>query len=790
MPGGWHRTLARRAAGVACTLCVAAAPAGADTWTCTTAADWSTWSFAPGTAEISSAGLVRPRYYRKNINACLDAPSFSWVDKQQQRRTGGIKSGGSNAGSADRAIDGDPATSWGPSRGDPPESWWLEVDLGRLVTATKVVVQFAADADPFEEFTIYASDGTPAFASASVTDAPDYQVVASVTKANREHRLEFELRDAYNSDVPHRSVRSVHVQLTAWRDPQTRPRLAELEVIALGDNVVLGARERGGDVAAYSAGGVAANAIDGDGVTFWDSSRWYTFPEAHWYLHLDLGARFWIDTIVLITYPPGILGVSVTPPVHHTIEVSEGTPQPGMAQAWAAKGPYVWTEVDRVAQNPPAGADRPLYVLTTAFAPRKVARIFYDHLTPQNVSAGNIRVRELQAYGEGYIPKAALQSELIDLGAVSAISRLEWAADTPPETGVEIRTRTGDTIIEETKYFTADGQEVRDRNNSGSARDEYEGLPPFRRGAIQRQVKAGAGWSSWSRPYVERSGSFLSPSPRRYVQIEAALATDAVDAAATLDRIQLSFFRPLARSVVGEIAPVEVAAAGEEAVFTYYLRPTFTADNRGFDELLVLTPSPAQLLAVRVAGQPIVPDSVRVTPDSLWVRLPVRQQQGSPLLEVQFRCAVLLNGTPLEAFVGLAADPGALQRVDAGDAWDGVDSQSIVVGTPIESALLEWTGPATVVCTPNADGHNDACSFEFLIHKINVPCPLGVRVFDLRGRPVWERGQMGAGGRYRLTWDARDAAGELVPPGLYLARVWLESAQQHAVVHRVVSVAY
>ncbi|MFH1567875.1 MAG: hypothetical protein ABIL09_07720 [Gemmatimonadota bacterium] len=752
--------------------------------------DWGRWTRPQGTVEVTAGGQVVPRYYRRNTNACLDAPDFVWVDKKQQEHVGGVRNAGSNGAVAGNIIDGDPATSWGPLRTDVPESWWVEVDLGRLVTATTLVLRFAEGADPFEEFTVYTSDGTPAFVSSAVADAPDYQTVARVTKPNREMILEYPLRDAYNTELPHRSVRYVYVQMTAWRDPGANPKLAELEVLALGQNLVSGALARGGGITAYSAGGVAATLIDGDGTTFWESSRWYTFPEAHWYFHLNLGARFWVDTIVLISYPPGLLGSDVTPPIHHQLEVSDGTPQPGMAEAWEAKGPYVWAVVDQVTQNPPPGSDRPQFAITTQFEPRQVGRIFYDHLTPQGISPGRIRVREVQAYGEGYVPRAALQSPFLDLGTASSITAVDWSAQTPPGTGVEIRTRTGDEIIEEVRYLTADGLEVADKNNSGTSKDEYDKLPPFRKGEIQTLLKAGAGWSGWSRPYLQPGDAFLSPSPRRYLQVEASLESGEPGSAATLDRIELTYYEPLAQSVNGEIWPTAVGEAAVPQVFSYYILPSFGVRSRGFDEILIQTPSPAELLAVRVGGQPVVPIAVETSADSLRIVMPLVRRQADPLVEVQFACAVFLNGTPFDGFLGLSTAPGARQRVDPGEASPAVDSQRLVVAAPIESRLLAWSAAPQVVFTPNGDGHNDEMVLDFIVYKINTERPLGARIYRLDGGLVRQLREAGLGGRHQVTWDGKDEDGRPVPPGLYVAQVYLESAEPEAVLNRVIAVAY
>lgn len=775
---------------LAVAMCLRHAPAAADSLIFESRSDWESWSFPQGTVKVSQDGRISPRYYRKNINACLNASDFVWVDKNKNEQTGGVRNAGSNAGTAQRMIDGDMTTSWGPRRTDDPRNWFVEIDLGRLVTATKLILRFDQEADPFEEFSVYTSDGTPAFVSAAVEDAPDYRTVARVIKPNREMVLEYPLRDTQNSDIHHRSVRYVYVELTAWRDPQTRPRLAELEVIALGDNVVLGSRERGGGVTAYSAGGVAGVLIDGDGVSFWDSSRRGTFPEAHWYFHVNLGARFWVDTILLVAYPPGILGDDVTPPVHHTIEVSDGTPQPGAAEAWEAKGPYLWTQVEHVTQNPPPGADRPLYVLDTHFEPRQVARIFYDHLTPPNTNAGQIRIREVQAFGEGYIPGATMQSDFIDLGRPSSMTSVFWGAETPPNTDVEIRTRTGDEIIEEVRYYTTDGAPVRDKNNNGTSQDEYEKLPPFLKGAIEELVKPGAGWSGWSRAYLNPGDRFLSPSPRRYLQIEATLRTTEPDAAPSLDRIELSYSDPLAASVVGEITPSAVEAPGVYERFTYYIRPTFERQSVGFDEILITTPSRAELREVRVGGQVVQTDSVRATADSLWLRLPLVRHQADPLVQVGFDCTVYLNGTPFDAFLRLSSQPQSIQSVPAGDATEAVDSEKTVVATPVEAKLLDWVAEPPAVFTPNGDGVNDELVFEFVVFKINAPRPIGVRIFALDGSLVREIQQTGTSREYKIGWDGRDEGGEMVVPGVYLAQVFAEGTDETSELNQFIAVAY
>ena len=46
-----------------------------------------------------------------------------------------------------------------------------------------------------------------------------------------------------------------------------------------------------------------------------------------------------------------------------------------------------------------------------------------------------------------------LTSQILDLEEIKGLTSVEWDAVTPPNTRVEVRSRTGDEIIEEILYF-------------------------------------------------------------------------------------------------------------------------------------------------------------------------------------------------------------------------------------------------------------------------------------------------------------------------------------------------
>ena len=122
--------------------------------------DWAEWEIAAGTVQLGAEG-VRPHRIREQINAVLDAPNFVSGEGVQ----GGIRAAGTNLAEAANLIDGQEDTFWEPDVDAPLRDWWIEVDLGRLVWARKIVVKFAPEGmgDPFLQFKVLTSNGLPAF---------------------------------------------------------------------------------------------------------------------------------------------------------------------------------------------------------------------------------------------------------------------------------------------------------------------------------------------------------------------------------------------------------------------------------------------------------------------------------------------------------------------------------------------------------------------------------------------------------------------------------------------------
>lgn len=848
-----------------------------------TKAHWSAWTFPKGTLNVEDDG-VAPRFIRKHINACSNAGTFvhevnkfeksdfihATYDKKTRKyfAPGGIKRVGSNASDASYIMDGDPHTFWEPDRKDPLRQWWVEVDLGRLVCATRLVLRFAeeGEGDPFLKFKVLTSTGERAF---EVGTALEYILAGEVVRPNKDQRVfEFDLTSTMGSMVDEdwtggRAFQYVRVVVTdsdydkaEWVTPEVfeslhadergaveyiwkiageervvdrvvyeklpvaqqggiryyrreRPRLAELEVWAEGDNISLGILKRGGSLSDPNKVAVPIDAFDGALTTWWLAAAYSsTGTGAGWgLLTVDLGALFWVDTVRLVL-KKGSAGRDYGILQGYLTRVSDGSLAPD--------GSFIWERVSPPSKEVIEG-DR--FRLQDAFEPRKVRYIEFRHVdllnrrnaeSPISCSAN---VGEVQLYGEGYVPEVILTSDLITLGGFKNITSIEWDADVPSKTKVELRTRTGDELREVHTYFDKSGNEITEQ--------KYNSLPSFLQGEIKTDYLPGSDWSGWSSAY-ERSGDLIrSPSPRKYLMIQVKLLSDDPHAAATLRSITIHFRNPVAQQVVGEISPNREVPGGRPQNFDLFIKPTFISANPGFDDLLIEAPPGVDMNLLWVslgdendflAGttKDFSPDPngvfrsedgrvlkvLKNRSDSLWVRLPKPVRRGDVgLIRVRFQSTLFLNGTAFLASVGRSSVPGSWQRVDPGDATEKLPSgRGLTVFVSIGKRVIGDVEIAPNPFTPNGDGTNDEVVFAFSAFKVNVPRTVEVVICDPAGRRVktLSERRASAAGRYVLRWDGKDESGDLVPPGLYLAhiRVGADSDLAESRVVYVVYVAY
>ena len=718
-------------------------------------------------------------------------------------------------------LDGRGDTFWEPDLADALDKWWVEIDLGRLVWAQKVVVKFAAEGqgDPFLQFKVLTANGDPAFLQ---SESFNYLPAGHSEGLNKSQRVyEFELQPTRKVDpgLTGRLIQFLQVVATAsdlgqaeqisagrwnrlpeeergdvlyfrressgvlrpvdqaayeaiaaeWQGPveyyrRERPRLTQVEVWTMGDNISLGALDRGGEIVGYGNLGAEKLTVDGEWGSFWSVEVGFSlndpavvFQDPHRNIYFDLGTWYWVNRAAIVF---GDRYSQAFP--NYVIALSDGSRAPDGSLSYVAL-------TARGQEGGEGTAHRSILFQDNVF-PLTKARYFRMDYTLVQGSA-RPAIREIQLYGRGFLPEVALTSEPIELGrAARILSAMQWTAIAPPGTQVRVRTRSGNQLDQHIRYFSSTGQEVNEA--------KYRKLLSFQRGDSTVTIIPGPDWSPWSLPYVATGAPITSPSPRRYVMIEATLRSDDPDAAALLSSLRLALDAPLANQIRGEITPSITPRRGQPQTFTLLLRPAFQDGNSGFDQVLVELPPGAEmdLIDGAVGAEQYGREQLErlpTGPDSLWVRLPAPVVQGQNLVSLRFAGALYLVSNAFEVQVGRGRGADQVwQRVDG-----GVNAgRALTVFTPFTRAVLGEVAASSNPFTPNGDGINDVVELVFPVFQVQGAKALILEVYGLDGESVQriEQAAATAAGVQRLTWDGRDRQGRLLPPGLYLCRVGVE----------------
>ena len=775
------------------------------------AAHWAAWEAPAGTHVVAAEGVVLPRFLRRDINAALNAVEFETALANEDTLVGGIHRVGSNPEQAPFIIDGDQATYWEPDPADPLKDWFVDVELGRTVIAKRVVVRFAQEGDPFLKFRVLLSDGRgyperalkffrvgqvtypnkterefsfevrpqrplPAGVEGEVAQIVRFQALDSdSTRGAEVDRATYEALapadqgtvEYFRQTVIGRQIlidEQTHRDLPAEERGQVRyfrreqPRLAELEVYTIGDNVVnLTQRIRNRDVSIFD-NLLLSLVTDGFFRSFFPL-RVYDRVRDRNQLVVDLGARFWLDRVRLVT--------AEGPLSAYQFRISDGRFDPD--------GSLLWEALEE-RQNRES-----FLQLEEQFPLREVRYLELRRLelVGRASEAGNLS--EIQAYGEGYVSEVSLESPIIRLGRSRIFSAVEWDGDQPPSTQLAIRTRSGDDIIEERHYFDAVGQEI--------SKEEWESIRyEQNRGEVVVEEIPGPGWSSWSAVYLTSGEPFKSPSPRRFAQAQIRLLTQEPLRTAQMRSLRLTLAPPLVDQTFAEVWPIDGVEPGKDQLFSMYIRSVFSSGNSGFDRIRLHSSSsvPIELVSFRQGseaqlragtGRNLWPGSLelaRLEDGSVELTFPAPVTGGRSLYEARFRTRVFLSGTTFGAELKRATRPEIVQAVSEGDAGSLAASQSLVVVADVENfPLLDRVRLVPQVFTPNGDGINDQAEIHFTIYRLIRGRRIEVGIYDLAGRKVRTLSlhRENPSGDHSVIWDGRDDDGALVRPGTYLAHV-------------------
>ena len=752
-------------------VALVSAPSMADVFRFQSKADWETWSFPPGVLVQDDDGSITLNRTDHEINAVADAREFLHAVKSTRDLVpGGVRVFSAEA-MADNLIDQDPATFWQPSADDVLRDWWIEVDLGRMVYATKIRLTFpdTVDAEPFRNFSVFVNDGER---SVAAKDIFQFTRVGRTTEPNQDRVVEYTLStlDPGPATGAHLltadTLDYAAVQYVRFVPEQVQPgaALAEVEVVTIGNNIALGTVVRGGSVRAGTSIGNSSAFSDGDHNTNWALSGAIDWEEnGHWY-EWDLGATFWINRMVTEVGAPIVYGGDA---VIRDMEIStsDGTRSGGLTETRIRSNfDYDLLSLIDAKQSPV----RSIYDLK--FEPRKVRNIFFRRVSNAIGPRVFYLVVEQALYGDGYIGEVEMISDFIDLGGTSSIRRLTWDADLPEGTYIEIRSQTGDTFFIEQKFFSKNGIEVSEA--------QWNKLPKSQKLDVVKIQRPDSDWSGWSQVYLEPDGVFLSPSPRRFVQLQVKLGNDNPNVTPVLRGISLHFDDALiSGGVTGRIFPRQVEFDSLQ-VFNYTLVPSFRPGDQGFDRVDIQVPTSVDEVSVRIGGESVEPMAVTMIGDSLRIDLPTLVQRDS--VDVEFRTRIRANATLFEAWVSVTGE-----NLQQGVRPQDQHSATVFVPSIASSGELIRMVQVSSVFTPNGDGVNDEALIDFALAKVEGTLP-EVSIHDLSGRQVRVMQTTTDGFR----WDGRDEQGQLLTPGFYLVRISLHADVGEQTTHRLVNLVY
>ena len=387
-------------------------------------------------------------------------------------------------------------------------------------------------------------------------------------------------------------------------------------------------------------------------------------------------------------------------------------------------------------------------------------------------------VHEVEVFARGFVERASYVSEVMEFDRDMAWGELSWSGNRDPGAEMRIHTRSGNTADQNLYWrFTGLGGTV-----------QVEDANTYNRLALGE--RAGTtydrdNWTFWSAPYdlADSSGTpVVSLGPRRFLQFKVDMLPGE-ESGSELRVLEFRASEPLAARLVGEVYPTQAQVA-EPTSFTYYLRPSISGDNSGFDGLEMTTTSIVNGVSRVRIGEQEWPFTV--TPldyegselagfpahrfELTLVDTKLVSRASSTPVEIDFEARVLRSGSAFDLRVFDSARPLEVrQSVAEGDANNLIEGDRVSVATTANASSLLQAEVSPAVFTPNGDRINDAVSISYDLLEIIGLASVTIDITDLSGRVV-RRLYEGedAIGNYQREWDGRDESGEMVPPGIYL----------------------
>ena len=332
-----------------------------------------------------------------------------------------------------------------------------------------------------------------------------------------------------------------------------------------------------------------------------------------------------------------------------------------------------------------------------------------------------------------------------------------------------------------------------------ASREHYEGLSPRKTAGSLTQIgKPGIrasitydeeNWSFWSRSFRESGQSLVLPGGS-YAQFKITLESGAFDDFIRLDSLWVELSPFLARDVVGEVAPLDNLrpASGLAEVdvgvmtdFVFDMRSSFDASTQqGFNAVRIRTGAAAEFRELQM-GEPLAtvqPEALEETADGVVVFLPqaVTRTRNVPI-RVVFGTSIYTFAQTFETEVFDRDSDDLPQAVRPGDASVDISTDDLrIIAVESRTDVIADMRIARSVFTPNSDGINDVLQIDYDLVRIAGLVPARLRVYNLAGALVTtvDLGDQETGPQ-QIRWNGLDGQGRVLPPGIYVAEIAVES---------------
>ena len=378
---------------------------------------------------------------------------------------------------------------------------------------------------------------------------------------------------------------------------------------------------------------------------------------------------------------------------------------------------------------------------------------------------------EVQIYAKGVTREASYTSNIIDFERPAVWGEVRWSLREAPNSSVILQTRNGE-MAELFRYWQYTG--IGDQKLEVT-KAEYGQLKRSQQAPPTRNL---TGWNPWSARFdlAHEGGSRppLYPRARRFLQFRLDFDSS-WEQGPQLEFLEFRASEAAVQDVVGELDPIEVRA-GAPTRFTYALKPRLLQGDTGFDRLEIRAVAARldSVYSVRIDAFEVRFEVISLGEKEAVVGFPrVDASLSDAIIEVEFGARALRYGS---AFAGRIADSrrpfDVSQPVLAGDAVDEMFSDRVWIETTVAVQSVLEAEAVPDVLTPNGDGINDRMLISYNLVEATGGVLIGVEIRDLAGRLVHQvSSEVQQIGRYEQSWDGRDEAGRLVPPGIYLYRV-------------------